>query len=291
MRGRLFVLGSINTDLVINTPYIPHQGETLIGSGFFTAHGGKGANQAVAAARSGAKVLMCGAVGDDEFGKSSRQSLLDEGIDCSFVKIVKNCPSGVAVIIVNNGDNRIILDTGANYKVTKEDVDKFLEESTNGDIFLTQLELPIDVVGYALQKAKEKGLFVVLNPAPANKQISSYLKYVDLLTPNENECEQIGLSESSFNKDSTLIITLGSKGYRIINKELDNVYPCIKVKAIDTTAAGDTFCGAMLAKMLNGENLIESAKYGSKAASIACTRKGAQPSIPTKTEIDKYINK
>ena len=291
MSGRLFVLGSINTDLVINTPYIPNQGETLIGSGFFTAHGGKGANQAVAAARSGAKVLMCGAVGDDEFGKSARQSLLDEGIDCSFVKTVKNCPSGVAVIVVNNGDNRIILDTGANYKVTKEDVDKFLEESTKGDIFLTQLELPIDVVGYALQKAKEKGLFVVLNPAPANKQISSYLKYVDLLTPNESECEQISLLESSFSKDSTLIITLGSKGYRIINKELDNVYPCIEVKAIDTTAAGDTFCGAMLAKMLDGENLIESAKYGSKAASIACTRKGAQPSIPTKTEIDKYTNK
>ena len=103
MSGRLFVLGSINTDLVINTPYIPNQGETLIGSGFFTAHGGKGANQAVAAARSGAKVLMCGAVGDDEFGKSARQSLLDEGIDCSFVKTVKNCPSGVAVIVVNNG--------------------------------------------------------------------------------------------------------------------------------------------------------------------------------------------
>ena len=285
MSKRLFVLGSINTDLVINTPYIPNQGETLIGSGFFTAHGGKGANQAVAAARSGANVLMCGAVGDDEFGRLAKQSLLDEGIDCTHVKTVSNCPSGVAVIIVNNGDNRIILDTGANYKVSKEDVDTFLSSSEEGDIILTQLELPIDVVAYALKKAKEKGLYVVLNPAPSNKEIIPALKYVDLLTPNENECELLGGINKLINDNLTLIVTLGSKGFRIINQSMDETFPCLKVKAVDTTAAGDTFYGAMMARLLEGVDLVESAKYGSKAASIACTRKGAQPSIPYKEEL------
>ena len=288
MAKRLFILGSINTDLVINTPYVPQRGETLIGSGFFTAHGGKGANQAVAAARNGAEVIMCGAVGNDDFGRLAKQSLLDEGINCLHVKTVLNCPSGIAMIVVSEGDNRIILDTGANYKVTNEDVDAFLKDSEKGDIFLTQLELPIDVVGYALRKAREKGLFVILNPAPANKEIIPYLQYVDLLTPNENECELMGGVDNLLAKNMTLIITLGSKGFRIVNSSMDETFPCIKIKAIDTTAAGDTFCGAMIAKLLNGCELVEAAKYGSLAASIACTRKGAQPSIPTREEVENY---
>lgn len=288
MSKRLFIFGSINTDLVINTPYMPQKGETLIGGGFFTAHGGKGANQAVAAARSGAPVLMCGAVGDDDFGRLAKQSLLDEGIDCSFIKVVPHCPSGIAMIILSSGDNRIILDTGANYKNTEEDVDRFLEHSEPGDIFLTQLETPIPVVGYALKKAKEKGLYVVLNPAPANKEIIPYLPYVDLITPNENECALLGGEEKLLKDGLTLIITLGDKGFRVINKEMDETYPCIKITPVDTTAAGDTFLGAMLAKLIEGKDLIESAKYGSKAASIACTRKGAQPSIPTKEEVENY---
>ena len=288
MAKRLFILGSINTDLVINTPYVPQRGETLIGSGFFTAHGGKGANQAVAAARNGAEVIMCGAVGNDDFGRLAKQSLLDEGINCLHVKTVLNCPSGIAMIVVSEGDNHIILDTGANYKVTNEDVDAFLKDSEKGDIFLTQLELPIDVVGYALRKAREKGLFVILNPAPANKEIIPYLQYVDLLTPNENECELMGGVDNLLAKNMTLIITLGSKGFRIVNSSMDETFPCIKIKAIDTTAAGDTFCGAMIAKLLNGCELVEAAKYGSLAASIACTRKGAQPSIPTREEVENY---
>lgn len=288
MSKRLFILGSINTDLVITTPYMPAKGETLIGGGFFTAHGGKGANQAVAAARSGAEVLMCGAVGDDDFGKSAKQSLIDEGIDCSFVKVVPNCPSGIAMIILSSGDNRIILDTGANYKITNEDVDKFLAKSEPGDVFLTQLEVPIPVVGYALKKAKEKGLFVVLNPAPANKEVIPFLPYVDLITPNETECELLGGEEKLLGDGLTLIVTLGEKGFRVINDKIDETYPCIKIKPVDTTAAGDTFLGAMLAKLLKGTDLVESAKYGSKAASIACTRKGAQPSIPTLKEVENY---
>lgn len=288
MSKRLFILGSINTDLVINTPYMPQKGETLIGGGFFTAHGGKGANQAVAAARSGANVMMCGALGNDDFGQLAKHSLLVEGINCEHVKTVNGVSSGIAVIVVSEGDNRIILDVGANHKIDKEDIDAFLKESEKGDIFLAQLETPIDVTGYALKKAKELGLYVVLNPAPANKEIIPYLDYVDLLTPNENECELLGGVDTLLKKNMTLIITLGSKGFRVINDKMDETYPCMKIKAIDTTAAGDTFCGAMIAKLLNGVELVEAAKYGSKAASIACTRKGAQPSIPTIQEVENY---
>ena len=288
MANRLFILGSINTDLVINTPYVPNKGETLIGSGFFTAHGGKGANQAVAAARSGAKVIMCGALGNDDFGKSARQSLLDEGIDCRHIKTVDGVSSGIAVIVLSSGDNRIILDVGANHKITEKDVDEFLKESKKGDIFLAQLETPISVTGYALKRAKELGLTVILNPAPANKDIIPYLDFVDILTPNENECELLGGVEKLLKKGMTLIVTLGEKGFRIINDKNDCTYPSIKIKPVDTTAAGDTFCGAMIAQLLEGKALEEAAKFGSKAASIACTRKGAQPSIPSKEEVLEY---
>lgn len=288
MSNRLFILGSINTDLVINTPYVPNKGETLIGSGFFTAHGGKGANQAVAAARSGAHVVMCGALGNDDFGKSARQSLLDEGIDCRHIKTVDGVSSGIAVIVLSSGDNRIILDVGANHKITEKDVDEFLLEAQKGDIFLTQLETPIDVTGYALKRAKEMGLTVILNPAPANKNIAKYLQYVDILTPNENECELLGGVDNLLKNNMTLIVTLGEKGFRIITSKSDETYPCIKIQPVDTTAAGDTFCGAMIAELLEGKPLVEAAKFGSKAASIACTRKGAQPSIPSKEEVLNY---
>ena len=171
----IYVVGSINTDLVINTPYMPKAGETLTGSGFFTAHGGKGANQAVAAARLGGKVKMCGCVGGDDFGLSAINALKVEGIDVENVRKIDGVPTGTAVIIVENGDNRIILDKGANGQLTESDIDKALATAVAGDIYVTQLENPIEIIGYGLKKAKEKGMFVVLNPAPANTEIEPYL--------------------------------------------------------------------------------------------------------------------
>ena len=285
---KIFVFGSINTDLVINTPYMPKKGETLMGNGFFTAHGGKGANQAVAAARSQGDVRMCGCVGDDLFGREALKSLEAEGIDIRHVKVIEGVPSGIAVITVCDGDNRIILDGGANAKVSEEQVDGFLKDASEGDIFLTQLENPLNIIGYALKKAKEKGMLVVLNPAPANKEIEKYIKYVDVLTPNEGECELLGGEEYLKGIVKILIVTLGEKGFAIIDKKSKTIYPCIKIKPVDTTAAGDTFVGAMIAKYAECGDLIQSAKYGSLAASIACTRKGAQPSIPTREEIESY---
>ena len=284
---KIFVVGSINTDLVINAPYIPQKGETLTGGGFFTARGGKGANQAVAAARLGGQVYMCGCVGDDSFGQEAVASLKAAGVDTSFVRVVEKTPTGTAVIIVADGDNQIILDKGANECLTEGEIDKALEVASAGDIYLTQLENSIAVVGYGLRKAKEKGMFVVLNPAPANKGILPFLPYCDLVIPNETEMEILGLNAIQAN-EATVIETLGGQGYRVYSKSGEKDYPCIKVTAVDTTAAGDTFCGGLCAKLSQGVALEEAAAFGSKAASIACTRKGAQPSIPTKEEVETF---
>lgn len=289
MQKKIFIVGSINTDLVINAPYMPQQGETLQGSDFITARGGKGANQAVAAARLGGDVVMCGCIGSDGFGEGAMKSLQEDGIDISHIRRIENAPTGTAVIIVVEGNNRIILDKGANAYLTKKDVDETLESAQVGDIYLTQLENPIEVIGYGLKKAKEKGMYVILNPAPANKEIVPYLGYCDLITPNESELELLGGREQLLEKVETLLITLGGEGFEITTREYSQKYPCMKVKVVDTTAAGDTLCGGLVVKMAEGKTLVESAQFGSKAASIACTRKGAQSSIPTKKEVDEYI--
>ncbi|HBF86380.1 MAG TPA: hypothetical protein DDW54_01725 [Clostridiales bacterium] len=190
---------------------------------------------------------------------------------------------------MENGDNRIILDKGANAYLSEDDIDKTLSKASAGDIYLTQLENPIEVIGYGLKKAKEKGLFVVLNPAPANADIIPYIKYCDLITPNETETEILGGEKKLLETAETLLITLGSKGFKIVTKDGKKEYPCIKVKAIDTTAAGDTLCGGLAAKLSKGETIENAAIFGSKAASIACTKKGAQTSIPTAIETDNYL--
>lgn len=284
----IYVVGSINTDLVITTPYMPKAGETLTGSGFFVARGGKGANQAVAAARLGGKVVMCGLVGDDDFGKSAVKAFTEVGIDVSHIRAVSGVPSGTAVIIIENGDNRIILDKGANAELSEKDIDEALKNAKAGDIYLTQLENPIEIIGYGLKKAREKGMYVILNPAPANKGIVPYLKYCDLVTPNETETEIMGGKEFLLSQVPTLLVTLGGKGFEIIDKNGTKRYDCLKIKPVDTTAAGDTLCGGLAAMLSKGKTLEESAIFGSKAASIACTRKGAQPSIPTLTEVENY---
>ena len=284
----IYVVGSINTDLVINTPYMPKAGETLTGSGFFTARGGKGANQAVAAARLGGRVVMCGCVGNDDFGLSAIDAFVKEGIDVQNVRKVDGVPTGTAVIIVENGDNRIILDKGANACLTEEDIDKALENAQAGDIYLTQLENPIEIIGYGLKKAKEKGLYVVLNPAPANQDIVPYLCYCDLITPNETELELFGGKEKLLEKVETLLVTLGGDGYEICISTASKKFPCIKITPVDTTAAGDTLCGGMVAMLAKGNALEVAASFGSKSASIACTRKGAQPSIPTYEEVEAW---
>ncbi len=288
---RIFVVGSLNYDLVINAPYMPRGGETLVGSDFMTNAGGKGANQAYAIGKLGGEIYMCGAVGNDSFGDTLISSLNSVGVNTDSVKRAFGASTGVAVIVVTEGENRIIIDSGANACIDEGDIDAFLEKAREGDIFLTQLENPINIVGYALKKAKEKGLLVLLNPAPASKEITKYLEYVDIITPNETELEILGGKETLFDKGiKTVITTLGSKGYEIATPTNARVYPCIKVKVVDTTAAGDTASGGLAVKLAEGKTLEEAMAFGSLAASIACTKRGAQMSVPSLEEIEKFKN-
>ncbi|MBQ8546348.1 MAG: ribokinase [Clostridia bacterium] len=287
----IFIVGSLNYDLVINAPYMPKGGETLKGSDFMTNAGGKGANQAYASGKLGGKTYMCGAVGNDSFGDALLSSLGSVGVNTDSIKRVEGVSTGVAVIVVTEGENRIIIDSGANACITEDDIDAFLEKANVGDIFLTQLENPINIVGYALKKAKEKGLLVLLNPAPANKDIVKYLKYVAIITPNETELDILGGKQTLFKEGiTTVITTLGSKGYEIATKEKAEIYPCIKVKAVDTTAAGDTASGGLAVKLAEGKSVEESIAFGSLAASIACTKRGAQMSVPSLEEVEYFKN-
>ncbi len=281
---KIYITGSVNTDLTIQSPRMPRAGETLTGSGFFIAQGGKGANQAVAAARLGGNVTMCACVGTDDFGATALKALETDGVDTSHIRRAEG-PTGTAVILLSQGDNRIVLDKGANACLTPQDIDRALENAKPGDIYLTQLENTIPVIGYGLQRAKEKGMYVVLNPAPANGEIEPWLKYCDLLTPNETEAELLGGKEALLEKVPALLLTLGSKGFSIITREGEKTYPCRKITPVDTTAAGDTLCGGMCACLAEGKPLEEAARFGSLAATLACTRKGAQPSIPTRDEV------
>lgn len=285
----IYISGSLNMDLCIETPYVPQAGETITGKGFITNGGGKGANQATAAAKLGGKIAICGAVGNDAFGETLLTNLSSAGADISHIRKIDGISTGIAVIIISDSNNRIILDKGANAFLTENDIDEFLKNAGKGDIFLTQLENPIKVAGYGLKLAKELGLYTILNPAPANKEIEEYLSFVDLVTPNETELELFGGKDKLFNAGvKKIVTTLGSKGYEIADKNGAKVYPCIKVKAIDTTAAGDTLCGGLAAGLAEGMSLEEACAFGSKAASIACTRKGAQQSIPTKAEVMNF---
>lgn len=282
----IYVAGSLNMDLVVSSAYMPQTGETLCGNGFFTNCGGKGANQAVAAAKLGGKVAMCGVVGNDVFGKTLAESLQNVGIGTSCVHVADDTNSGVAVIVVVNGDNRIVLDSGANGKLTKQMIDEFLTDATQEDIYITQLENPIDVVGYGLQLAKKKGMTVVLNPAPANKGVLPYLQYVDLLVPNETELALLGGYEALFGCGvKKIVATLGGDGYEICSPAERKRYSCGKVKVVDTTAAGDTFCGGMAVGLSEGMTLEQACALGSTAATLACTKKGAQQSMPLRSDV------
>lgn len=289
----IYILGSLNTDLVISSPHMPLKGETVTGTDFMTNFGGKGANQAAACAKLGGRVVMGGCVGSDDFGAAMKKNLKDLGVDVTYIKTQKDCASGTAVIILSEGDNRIILSKGANEMVDNELIDGLLSNATEGDVFLVQLENPIEKVGYALEQAKKKSMFTVLNPAPMNKEIIPYLKYVDLITPNETELAEISGGEGILKGAASInvprvVVTLGSKGYYYRGGEKSFQGSSVKVKAIDTTAAGDTFTGALCVKFAEGATPEDALTFASKAAGIAVTRKGAICSIPVRSEVDNF---
>lgn len=287
MNGKIFVIGSMNMDMTVESSRMPAMGETITGGNFVTAHGGKGANQAVAAARLGGKVGMCACIGRDSFGNELKSSLDDEGIDTSFVLECGEA-TGVAVITIINSDNTIIVARGANACVSRKQAEEFLKDAKPGDILLVQLETDFDTVEFALSLAKEKGMTTVVNPAPADANAMRMCRYADIIIPNETELSVMtgtgdveeGLLRMKEAGARIPAATLGSKGCAVYIDGRTEYIPSPKVAAVDTTGAGDTFCGALCASISNGLELMDGFRFAVKAASVSVTKRGAQPSIP-----------
>lgn len=295
------VIGSLNMDLVVNVDTMPKPGQTIIGSNFKEVPGGKGANQAVAMARLNGNVSMIGKVGEDGFGQTLINSLKNDKVDTTYIKTTKGA-TGVALITVDkNAQNSIVVSLGANFEVKEEDIDNNIQAIKNSDIVVLQLETPLNTIKYALNKAKELNNYTILNPAPAVKLDDEIIKNVDLLTPNETELEIIsGVSietEEDIQKAAQimiekgvkeLIVTLGSKGSLYINKEKSMFKKAYKVEAVDTTAAGDSYTGA-LAVALSQDKCIEDAMdFASKVGALSVLKEGAQSSLPTLEDVKNF---
>ena len=298
---KILVVGSANMDMVISASHFPQPGETIAGYGFMTNHGGKGANQAVAAARLGAQVAFVGKVGNDRFGQAMKDMMCHEGIDVSALFVTSQVPTGVALITtVSNGENTIVIEPGANAQLTPEDVVQAEDLFKDVGIVLMQLETPVPALIKAAELGKRHGAYVVLNPAPApvTPLPDALLKHVDMLVPNETEVAAISGLDVLTADDilaamerlhsmgiKNVIITLGSKGACASVEGNFLKVEAEKVEAVDTTAAGDTFCGALCTALLRGKDLQGAMRYGCKAAAISVTRRGAQMSMPRQEEI------
>ncbi|CAG7652030.1 ribokinase [Paenibacillus allorhizosphaerae] len=297
--NKIIVLGSANMDMVMRTSRVPEIGETMRGEGFFLSPGGKGANQAVACAKMGADTWFMGKVGDDIFGGSLADGLASYGVRTDYMVREPNVTTGVAAITVCNGNNSIILDGGANNQVTPEYIRRYERELLSASAVMLQLEIPMETVYEAVRMLKGK-VPIFLNPAPAVPIDDEILRGVDYFTPNEIECRmytniEIRSTEDAFHALHILrgkgiqypLITLGEKGIAYYNGT-ENVYKeALKVKAIDTTAAGDTFSGTLAAMIVTGKSMDEAVDLAQRASAIAVTRLGAQEAIPGIEEIVK----
>lgn len=298
---KICVIGSLNMDLVVNVDNMPKKGQTLIGSDFKEVPGGKGANQAVAMARLGGDVTMIGKVGTDSFGQTLIDALKNDNVNTTYVH-KEDGPTGVAMITVDkNAENSIVVAPGANFKVKENDIDKNIDAIKNSDIVVVQLETPLETIKYALKSAKDLDKYTILNPAPAVKLEDSIIKNVDLLTPNETELEilsgvSINCEDDILKAAQTmiekgvkeLIVTLGSKGSLYINKEISMFKKSYKVDAVDTTAAGDSYTGALSVAFSKGENIEVAMDFASRVGALCVTKEGAQSSLPTLEEVEKF---
>lgn len=281
------VIGSINMDLAVETEIFPKQGETVQGTLFKTIPGGKGANQAVAAARLGSKVRMIGAVGKDSFGKELYQNLQNEKVDVSSIGMTENA-TGIANILLHNRDNRIIVIPGANYDLDKEMIDRNIHHILESKLVMMQLEIPVDTVEYVLAICQKHNIPVLLNPAPAKNFKTEWMNQITFLTPNETECEVIfGNDWEMVLKEypNKIIVTLGSEGAAFHDGTSIVRIPGFKTTAVDTTGAGDTFNGAFAHAICSGKTMNEAIHFANIAASLSVEKFGAQGGMPTLDEV------
>ncbi len=301
--AKLVVLGSINADHILNINQFPQPGETVIGQQYKVAFGGKGANQAVAAGRSGADIAFIACVGADDIGERIRQQLATDRIDTQPIEAIADSTTGVALIFVNaEGENVIGIDAGANAAVTPDYLNRYRQRVIDADALLMQLESPLETVIAAAKLAKQHQTQVILNPAPACELPDELLAMIDMITPNETEAQR--LTGIAVNNDADaeraanilhdkgigcVIITLGSRGVWMSENGKGKLVPGFKVKAVDTIAAGDTFNGALVTALLEGKVMSDAVRFAHAAAAIAVTRPGAQPSVPWREEIDAFL--
>jgi ribokinase len=303
MKAKIVVVGSSNTDMILKLDRIPKPGETILGGEFVTAAGGKGANQAVAAASAGAAVTFVARVGADMFGEQAIAGFIRRGINVDHVRSDK-LPSGVALIFVaNDGENSIGVGSGANARLSPADVRKAKSAIASANAVVMQLETPLDTIQAAAELAHAKKALVILNPAPAQALPDSLLKKISILTPNETEAELLtGIKVTNDDSCSraaaallrkgvtTVIITLGSRGAYVATNDSKQFVAGFKVTPVDTTAAGDTFNGALAVALAEGMAMIDAVRFANAAGAISVTRMGAQPSAPSRKEIEKLLN-
>jgi ribokinase len=304
-KKKIIVVGSSNTDMIIKLDHIPRPGETILGGEFVTAAGGKGANQAVGAARAGGKVTFIARVGMDMFGDKAVAGFIKEGINTDNVLRDKSKPSGVALIFVaKDGENSIAVAGGANGCLSPADIRKAGKVFADASMLVMQLETPLDTVQTAADLAVKAGVCVILNPAPARPLPDKLLRKVSIITPNETEAELLtGIKVNSKQAAAkaadkllargvkTVIITLGSRGAFVACDGVKKLVPGFKVKPVDTTAAGDTFNGALAVALAEGKSMMDAVRFANAAAAISVTRFGAQPSAPCRRDIEKMMKR
>ena len=303
MKGRILVLGSSNADLILRIPRFHRPGETISGESLVTAFGGKGANQAMAARRLGAQVTLLTRLGKDSFGKSYRKHLARNGLPPRYLLQDPRLPTGVAVIeLVPGGENRIIVSPGANGALSVKDLDKHREVWRGVKVFVAQLETPLGTVVKGLTLARAKGCLTILNPAPAVPLPAKVLPLVDFLVPNEGEAQALAGMKTESRKDlpkmarrllargaGNVVITLGPRGLYFQNRNEEFQMDAFRVKAVDATAAGDAFVGALACGLAEGKGIREALNQANAAGALATTKLGAQPSLPGKQEVRNFL--
>jgi ribokinase len=298
MPARIVVIGSVNTDMVVRGARIPSPGETVTGGTFLRADGGKGANQAVAAARAGADVTFVARVGADELGEAAVAGLAAEGVDVSHVKPDPGHATGVALIMVDEaGENAISVAPGANARLSVEDVEAARAVIESADVLLTQLETPLPAVERAAAIGSAAGVTMILNPAPAKRLPDSLMALIDVLTPNEGEAVYLSgearpAAAASKLRDlgaTTVVVTLGAEGALIVAEGRESLVPGFPVVAVDTTAAGDAFSGSLAVSLAEGLDLALAVRRACAAGALATTVHGARPSLPVRARVEGLV--